>query len=49
MTMPGYNLIVSTTATLIDLAKFCSMDSLEMCGDILQPGGTLETPGLVYH
>ena len=23
------------------------MDTLELCGDILQPGGQLETPGLV--
>ena len=28
-----------------DLAS--SMDTLELCGDILQPGGQLETPGLV--
>ena len=39
--------IVSTTATLLELAKFCSMDTLELCGDILLPGGQLETPGLV--
>ena len=24
------------------------MDTLELCGDILQPGGQLETPGLVF-
>ena len=29
------------------IAKFCSMDTLELCGDLLQPGGQLETPGLV--
>ena len=23
------------------------MDTLELCGDIMQPGGQLETPGLV--
>ena len=23
------------------------MDTLELCGDIFQPGGQLETPGLV--
>ena len=31
---------------LIDY-KICAMDTLELCGDILQPGGQLETPGLV--
>ena len=45
--IPNYSLIVSTTATLLELAKFCSMDTLELCGDIMQPGGQLETPGLV--
>ena len=29
---------------ILELAKFCSM---ELCGDILLPGGQLETPGLV--
>ena len=42
-------MVVSTTATLLDLAKFSSMDTLEMCGDIWQPGGQLETPGLVLE
>ena len=27
--------------------KICSMNTLKMCGDILQPGGKLGTPGLV--
>ena len=31
----------------LELAKFCSMHTLEMCGDIFQPGEQLETPGLV--
>ena len=34
------------------LAKFCSMYTLEMCGDILQPGGQLESTGhfqMVIH
>ena len=39
--------IVSTTATLLELAKFCSMDTLELCGDILQPVGQLENPVLL--
>ena len=38
--------IVSTTATLLELAKFCSMDTLEMWCDILQHWGQLETPSL---
>ena len=29
------------------ICKIFSMDTLELCGDILQPGGQLETPGLV--
>ena len=37
----------STTAAFLELAKFFSMDTLEFCGDLLQPGGQLETPGLV--
>ena len=37
----------STTVTSIELAIFCSMDTLELCGDLLQPGGQLETPDLV--
>ena len=45
--IPSYSLIVSTTDILLELAKFCSMDSLELCGDNLQPGGQLDTPGLV--
>ena len=38
-TFPGYSLVVSTTVILLDLAKFSSMDTLEMCVDIWQPGG----------
>ena len=34
-------------AILLELAKFCSMDTLELCSDILQPGGQLDTRGLV--
>ena len=41
--------MVSTTATLLDLAKFSSMDTLKMRSDIWQPGGHLETPGLVKN
>ena len=37
----------STTVTLIKLAKFCSMDTLDLCGDLLLPGEHPETPGLV--
>ena len=32
---------------MLEIAKFCSMDTLELCGDLLQPGGQLETPDLV--
>ena len=31
--------------TLLELAKFCSMDTLEIFGDFWQPWGQLETPG----
>ena len=44
-TIQSYSLIVSTTVTLITVAKLCSMYTLELHGDILQPGGQLETPG----
>ena len=47
-TIPSYSQIISTTATLLELAKFCFMDTLDMFSDILQPGGLLETPGLVH-
>ena len=30
------------------VAKFGSMDIVDLHGDILQPGGQLETPGLVF-
>ena len=38
---------ISTTAIILKCAKFCSMDTRELHGDTLQPGGQLETPGLV--
>ena len=40
-------LIYSTKVTSSKVAKFGSMDILELHGDILQPGGKLETSGLV--
>ena len=40
-------LIDSTEVTLSKVAKFGSMDIAELHGDILQPWGQLETPGLV--
>ena len=46
MTIPCYSLTISTRVILLELAEFCSRDTLELCGDILQPGGHLETPGL---
>ena len=33
---------------MLEIAKFCSMDTLELCDDLLLPGGQLETPGLVH-
>ena len=47
--MSGKFLIFSTTATLLELANFFSMDTMKLCGDILQSGGQLETPGLVIE
>ena len=41
-------LIDSTKVISSKVAKFGSMDIVELHGDILQPGGQLETPGLVY-
>ena len=41
-------LINSPKVNSLKVAKFDSMDTLELHGDILQPGGQLETPGLVY-
>ena len=43
-TILGY----SMKTTLLELAKFCSMDTFELYGDILTPEGQLETPGLVF-
>ena len=40
-------LIDSTKSISSKVAKFGSMDNVELHGDILQPGGQLETPGLV--
>ena len=40
-------LIDSTKVTSLKVAKFGSMDIVELHGDILHPGGQLETPGLV--
>ena len=40
-------LINSTKVNSLKVAKFGSMDIVELHGDILQPGGQLETPGLV--
>ena len=39
--------MVSITATLLDMARFCSMHILVLYSDILYPGGQLEAPGLV--
>ena len=43
----GYVLIVSATDTFLEITRFCSMDTLELCGGSLHPGGKLETPYLV--
>ena len=40
-------LINSTKVNSLKVAKFGSMDIVESHGDILQPGGQFETPGLV--
>ena len=42
-------LIDSTKVISSKVAKFGSMDILELHGDILQPWGQLETPGLVTY
>ena len=42
-------LINFTKINALKVAKFGSMDILELHGDILQPGGQLETPGLVFQ
>ena len=39
--------LVSTTDTSIGIVRFCPMDTLEMCGEILQPGGQLVTQSLL--
>ena len=41
------NLIDSTRVISLKIAISGSMDIVELHGDILQPGGQLETPGLV--
>ena len=40
-------LINATKVNSLKVAKFGSMDIGELQGNILQPGGQLETPGLV--
>ena len=40
-------LIDSIKGISLKVAKFGSLDIVELHGDILQPGGQLETPGLV--
>ena len=40
-------LIDSTKVFSSKVVKFGAMDKVELHGDILQPGGQLETPGLV--
>ena len=42
-------LIDSAQVISSKVAKFGSMDILELHGDILQPWGQLETPGLVTY
>ena len=42
-------LIDSTKVISSKVAKFVSMDIVELHGDILQPGGQLETPGFVFQ
>ena len=37
----------SITAILLELAKKLSLDTVELCGDILQPGGIL-TPLVLF-
>ena len=39
--------MVSTKVIALKVEKFGSMDIVELHGGILQPGGQLETPGLV--
>ena len=52
----GHVLAISKISLLLDAwcgsnfhwwVRHAKMDTLELCGDILQPGGQLETPGLV--
>ena len=42
------NLIDSTKVISLKNGESGSMDIVELYGDILQPGGQLETPGLVF-
>ena len=42
-------MIVPTNAKSLEFVRFFSIDTLELYGDILQPWGQLETPGLVLH
>ena len=42
-TNSAYVVIVSTIAILLKIARFCSTDTLELCGDIFQPGGQLDS------
>ena len=41
-------MIYSTEVISLKVAKFGSMDIVELHGYILHPGGQLETPGLVW-
>ena len=40
-------MINSTKVNSLKVARFGSMDIVKLRGDTLQPGGQLETPGLV--
>ena len=42
-------LINSTKAISLKVTKCGSMNIVELHGDVLQPGGQLETPGLVQN
>ena len=42
------NLIDFTKVISLKIAKSGSMDIVELHGDILQPGGQLDPPGLVF-
>ena len=48
MSGPFYVFLIDSTKVISSkVAKLVSMDIVELYGDILQPGGQLETPGLV--